>query len=76
MTDLELAAVQAYVRLVRGVRATLDDTSHPTGAPPLLHEPMAETDRALRAAGMAGNEARLFQLVAERMEESGVRLGA
>ncbi|MDI3403782.1 hypothetical protein [Streptomyces cavernicola] len=76
MTDLELAAVQAYVRLVKGVRATLDDTSHPAGAPPLLHEPMAETDRALRAAGLAGNEQRLFQLVADLMAENGVRQGA
>ncbi|MDQ8702792.1 hypothetical protein RCO28_09855 [Streptomyces sp. LHD-70] len=76
MTDLELAAVQAYVRLMKGVRATLDDTSHPTGAPPLLHEPMAETDRALRAAGLAGNERRLFQLVADAMVGDGVRQGA
>lgn len=73
MTDLELAAVQAYVRLVKGVRATLDDTSHPGGAPPLLHEPMAETDRALRAAGLVGNERRLFQLVADLAAETGVR---
>lgn len=73
MTDLELAAVQAYVRLMKGVRAALDDTAHPGGAPPLLHEPLAETDQALRAAGLIGNERRLFQLVADLTAEKGVR---
>ncbi|NBE56914.1 hypothetical protein [Streptomyces boluensis] len=76
MTDLELAAVQAYVRLTKGVRAALDDTAHPDGAPRLLHEPLAETDHALAAAGLVGNERRLFQLVAELAVEQGVRQGA
>lgn len=58
---------------MKGVRAALDDTSHPGGAPPLLHEPLAETDGALGAAGLIGNERRLFQLVADLAAEKGVR---
>ncbi|MEI7029978.1 hypothetical protein [Streptomyces pratensis] len=59
----ELAAAQAYVRLLEATRAALGD---PDAAPvymPLLASPMREADHALRSAGLAGNEDRLFALV-------------
>ncbi|MER6999051.1 hypothetical protein [Streptomyces sp. NPDC000410] len=68
MTSHERAAAQAYLRLLGAVRAALDsppgDTAH-AGPPPvaLTAAPMAEADRALAAAGFAGNEAELFALV-------------
>lgn len=61
----ELAAAQAYVRLLEATRAALSD---PEDAPlylPLLTSPMQEADRALRGAGLTGNEDRLFALVRE-----------
>ncbi|MFI6284069.1 hypothetical protein ACIBCM_04790 [Streptomyces sp. NPDC051018] len=64
MTDLELAAAQAYVRLLSATRAVLDDSRRPLTAPPLLTAPIAEADQALDALGMAGNEAEFFRLVA------------
>ncbi|MFF0448798.1 hypothetical protein ACFYT4_20705 [Streptomyces sp. NPDC004609] len=64
MTDLELAAAQAYVRLLSATRAVLDDDRRPLLTPPLLTAPIAEADRALDALGMAGNEAGFFRLVA------------
>ncbi|MFD7615029.1 hypothetical protein [Streptomyces sp. NPDC059828] len=72
MTSRERAAAQAYLRLLSAVRAALTDPPvppvppGPCGAapPPLaLTAPMAEADRALAAAGFAGNEAALFDLV-------------
>ncbi|MER7699648.1 MULTISPECIES: hypothetical protein [unclassified Streptomyces] len=63
MDNDELAAAQAYVRLLEATRAALAD---PDDAPvylPLLTSPMREADRALRSAGLAGNEDRLFALV-------------
>ncbi|MFH8618941.1 hypothetical protein ACH4E8_28290 [Streptomyces sp. NPDC017979] len=63
MTDLELAAAQAYVRLLSATRAVLDDGQRPVPALPLLTAPMAEADEALDALGMAGNEAAFFSLV-------------
>ncbi|MGW2474076.1 hypothetical protein [Streptomyces sp. NPDC001665] len=59
----ELAAAQAYVRLLEATRAALSD---PDDAPvylPLLTSPMAEADGALQRAGFAGNETRFFELV-------------
>ncbi|MEU2246736.1 hypothetical protein [Streptomyces sp. NPDC019224] len=59
----ELAAAQAYVRLLQATRAALSD---PEDAPlylPLLTSPMEEADGALRSAGFSGNETRLFELV-------------
>lgn len=63
MDQDELAAAQAYVRLLEATRAALAD---PEGAPlylPLLTSPMREADHALRGAGLTGNEDRLFALV-------------
>ncbi|APS17640.1 hypothetical protein ACIQEY_10790 [Streptomyces parvus] len=63
MDSDELAAAQAYVRLLEATRAALAD---PADAPvylPLLTSPMREADQALRSAGLTGNEDRLFALV-------------
>ncbi|WEH38119.1 hypothetical protein OG233_00530 [Streptomyces sp. NBC_01218] len=59
----ELAAAQAYVRLLEATRAALTE---PGDAPlhlPLLTAPMEEADRALGDADLRGNEERLFALV-------------
>ncbi|WP_326674133.1 hypothetical protein [Streptomyces sp. NBC_01257] len=59
----ELAAAQAYVRLLEATRAALSD---PDDAPlylPLLTSPIEEADGALRRAGLSGNESRFFDLV-------------
>lgn len=59
----ELAAAQAYVRLLEATRAALSD---PDDAPlyiPLLTAPIEEADGALRRAGLSGNESRFFDLV-------------
>ncbi|MCX4679393.1 hypothetical protein OG413_29585 [Streptomyces sp. NBC_01433] len=59
----ELAAAQAYIRLLEATRAALSD---PDDAPlylPLLTSPMEEADRALSGAGLTGNEDKLFALV-------------
>ncbi|MFJ3705219.1 MULTISPECIES: hypothetical protein [Streptomyces] len=63
MHQAEIAAAQAYIRLMAATRAALAD---PNGAPlymPLLTSPMEEADEALRCAGLTGNEDRLFALV-------------
>ncbi|MFE6041126.1 hypothetical protein [Streptomyces sp. NPDC056452] len=63
MRNDEIAAAQAYVRLLAATRAALAD---PTDAPlymPLLASPIEEADEALRSAGLSGNEDRLFALV-------------
>ncbi|MFF8963043.1 hypothetical protein ACF1BK_09850 [Streptomyces globisporus] len=63
MDSDELAAAQAYVRLLEATRAAL---AGPDDAPvylPLLTSPMREADQALRSAGLTGNEDRLFALV-------------
>ncbi|MFJ6852830.1 hypothetical protein ACIQM3_20210 [Streptomyces sp. NPDC091271] len=63
MHEAEIAAAQAYVRLLAATRAALAD---PADAPlymPLLASPIEEADEALRDAGLAGNEDRLFDLV-------------
>ncbi|MGW4028722.1 hypothetical protein ACWEFL_05260 [Streptomyces sp. NPDC004838] len=64
MNDPELAAAQAYVRLLSATRAVLADTRRPLSALPLLTAPIAEADEALDVLGMAGNEAEFFRLVA------------
>jgi hypothetical protein len=63
MHEAEIAAAQAYVRLLAATRAALTD---PADAPlymPLLASPIEEADEALRDAGLTGNEERLFDLV-------------
>lgn len=63
MTDPELAAAQAYVRLLQTTRAVLADPERAPLAVPLLTVPMTEADDALRAVGLAGNEADFFRLL-------------
>ncbi|MFD5871575.1 hypothetical protein [Streptomyces sp. NPDC060322] len=63
MHQAEIAAAQAYIRLLAATRAVLAD---PDDAPlymPLLASPIEEADEALRSAGLAGNEDRFFALV-------------
>ncbi|MFJ8923392.1 hypothetical protein [Streptomyces sp. NPDC102415] len=65
MHEAEITAAQAYIRLLAATRAALAD---PADAPlymPLLASPIEEADEALRSAGLAGNEDRLFALVRE-----------
>ncbi|MFE4450194.1 hypothetical protein [Streptomyces sp. NPDC056796] len=65
MHQAEIAAAQAYIRLLSATRAAL---AEPAEAPlylPLLTSPIEEADEALRGAGLAGNEDRLFALVRE-----------
>ncbi|MFI1186234.1 hypothetical protein [Streptomyces californicus] len=63
MDQDELAAAQAYVRLLEATRAALSDPDDAPAYLPLLASPMREADQALRGAGLAGNEDRLFALV-------------
>ncbi|MEU9981901.1 hypothetical protein [Streptomyces sp. NPDC050856] len=63
LTTDERAAAQAYVRLVETAQAVLTDPALAPLAAAYLSSPMAEADRALRAAGLSGNEARLLRLV-------------
>ncbi|MFF8618438.1 hypothetical protein [Streptomyces sp. NPDC015350] len=63
MRDAELAAAQAYVRLLEATRAALADPDDGPLYVPLLASPIAEADGALRRAGLCGNESRLFDLV-------------
>jgi hypothetical protein len=65
MTDQERTAVQAYMRLLRTVRATFDE-QEPGEQHPVLVAPsvLGEAEQALTAAGLAGNEQRLFTLLA------------
>ncbi|MCG7526353.1 hypothetical protein MHW47_18110 [Streptomyces sp. OfavH-34-F] len=59
----ELAAAQAYVRLLEATRAALSDPEDTPLYLPLLTSPMEEADGALRRAGLSGNETRFFELV-------------
>ncbi|MFD8582216.1 hypothetical protein ACFV2A_04900 [Streptomyces californicus] len=59
----ELAAAQAYVRLLEAARAALSDPDDAPAYLPLLTSPMREADQALLGAGLTGNEDRLFALV-------------
>ncbi|OAH15918.1 hypothetical protein STSP_07010 [Streptomyces jeddahensis] len=63
LTGHERTAVQAYLRLLHTVRATLDS---PASAPRPVIVPasaLAEADDALAVAGLAGNEEAFFALV-------------
>ncbi len=63
LTDRERAAVQAYLRLTRTVRAAFDGPPD-GGRPPVVPTAaLAEAERALAAAGLAGNEERFFRLL-------------
>lgn len=62
-TNHERTAVQAYVRLLRTVRATFDgapDGVRPGVVPPAV---VAEAEQALARAGLAGNEEDFFRLL-------------
>lgn len=62
-TDRERAAVQAYLRLTRTVRAAFDGPPD-DGRPPVVPTAaLAEADQALAAAGLTGNEEELFRLL-------------
>ncbi|MFF2012974.1 hypothetical protein ACFVWY_28405 [Streptomyces sp. NPDC058195] len=63
MRNDEIAAAQAYVRLLEATRAALADPDDGPLYVPLLASPIAEADGALRRAGLSGNESRLFDLV-------------
>ncbi|MFD6279427.1 hypothetical protein ACFWFI_28240 [Streptomyces sp. NPDC060209] len=63
MHQAEIAAAQAYVRLLAATRAALADPAEAPLYMPLLASPIEEADEALRSAGLAGNEDRLFALV-------------
>lgn len=70
LTDRERAAVQAYLRLLHTVRAALDgppDKPRPVAVPPAV---LAEADRALADAGLAGNEGEFFRLLHGRRPRS------
>lgn len=62
-TDRERTAVQAYLRLLHTVRAAFDGP--PDGGRPVVLPPsvLAEAERALAGAGLAGNEEEFFRLV-------------
>ncbi|MEW2447782.1 hypothetical protein AB0896_09505 [Streptomyces parvulus] len=66
LTDHERTAVQAYLRLLHTVRAGLDTAAGPPGTsrPPVVPPSvLAEADRALESAGLAGNEEEFFRLL-------------
>ncbi|MFC7304352.1 hypothetical protein ACFQVC_09035 [Streptomyces monticola] len=65
MTDRQLDAVRAYIRLNQSVRAALADSGAPAPGALLPTVPMAEADSALDAAGLRGNEAEFFRMVRE-----------
>ncbi|MFI7505111.1 hypothetical protein ACIBVL_42915 [Streptomyces sp. NPDC049687] len=74
LTDRERTAVQAYLRLLHTVRAAFGDESGgahgdasgpphdrlPPMVPPAV---LAEAERALAEAGLAGNEEEFFRLL-------------
>ncbi|MFF1281282.1 hypothetical protein ACFVY4_10990 [Streptomyces sp. NPDC058299] len=63
LTDRERTAVQAYLRLLHTVRAAFDGSpqdGRPTVVPPTV---LAEAERALARAGLAGNEEQFFRLL-------------
>lgn len=59
----EVTAAQAYRRLVRSAQAALAEPGGPGLAAAVLAGPLADADRALAAAGLAGNEPRFFAVV-------------
>ncbi|MFD4762111.1 hypothetical protein ACFWOJ_25535 [Streptomyces sp. NPDC058439] len=74
MRNDELAAAQAYIRLLEATRAALTEPDEVPVHVPLLTSPIAEADVALERAGLCGNESRFFDLVRSlqpRMSGSG-----
>ncbi|MFG2312629.1 hypothetical protein ACGFS9_28745 [Streptomyces sp. NPDC048566] len=71
LTDHERAAVRAYLRLLQTVRASFDGP--PDGGRPALVPPsvLCEAERALTAAGLAGNEEEFFRLLHSWCPEPG-----
>ncbi|GAB2713277.1 hypothetical protein [Streptomyces bullii] len=66
LTDRERTAVQAYLRLLHTVRASLDTAPGPHGParPPVVPPAvLAEAERALARAGLTGNEEEFFRLL-------------
>ncbi|MFJ9060310.1 hypothetical protein [Streptomyces sp. NPDC102409] len=63
MHQAEIAAAQAYIRLLAATRAALAEPDDTPLYMPLLASPIEEADEALRSAGLAGNEDRFFALV-------------
>ncbi|MFJ8110477.1 hypothetical protein [Streptomyces sp. NPDC096132] len=74
LTDRERTAVQAYLRLLHTVRAAFGEefggTCGETSGPPHHRLPpmvppavLAEAERALAEAGLAGNEEEFFKLL-------------
>jgi hypothetical protein len=63
LTDHERTAVQAYLRLLQTVRATFDGPAGAERPPVVPPAALAEAERALAAAGLAGNEESFFQLL-------------
>ncbi|MCX4791486.1 hypothetical protein OG369_36825 [Streptomyces sp. NBC_01221] len=63
MRNDELAAAQAYIRLLEATRAALTEPGEVPVHVPLLTSPIAEADVALERAGLCGNESRFFDLV-------------
>lgn len=71
LTEHERAAVQAYLRLLQTVRAAFDgppDGGRPPMVPPAV---LAEAERALAEAGLAGNEEEFFRLLQAWCPEPG-----
>ncbi|MFS8202753.1 hypothetical protein ACLVWQ_29220 [Streptomyces sp. CWNU-52B] len=63
LTDHERTAVQAYLRLLQTVRAAMDGPPG-AGRPPVVPPgALAEAERALAAAGLAGNEEAFFRML-------------
>ncbi|GKQ41894.1 hypothetical protein [Streptomyces sp. A012304] len=67
LTDRERTAVQAYLRLLHTVRAAFGDEAagppHDRRAPVVPPSVLAEAERALADAGLAGNEEEFFRLL-------------
>ncbi|GAA3210181.1 hypothetical protein MTQ10_14290 [Streptomyces sp. XM83C] len=62
LTDRERTAVQAYLRLLRTVRASFAEGGG-AGALPVPPSVLAEAEEALAGAGLAGNEEEFFRLL-------------
>ncbi|MFD1660574.1 hypothetical protein ACFSL4_20770 [Streptomyces caeni] len=63
LTDRQRVAVQAYLRLLYTVRAAFDGPSDPHRPPVVPTAALAEADRALAEAGLAGTEEEFFRLL-------------
>ncbi|MFE9095743.1 hypothetical protein [Streptomyces sp. NPDC007264] len=63
LTDRQRLAVQAYLRLLHTVRAAFDGPSDPQRPPVVPAAALAEADRALAEAGLAGTEEEFFRLL-------------